>query len=126
MQITNNYQPNFRAARIDKDAIEVLSKRLKPEELQPFINKFMKKHDSAEYDIVLGALSKDKFQLDACITYDKENFRHISEGIFSSLLRKPKSFMKKINRMMGEDVVSIGIKGRIKTTILDKLSYFLL
>ena len=125
MRITNNYQTNFRAATIDAEAMKVLAKRLKPEELKPFIKRFMERHNSDEYDIVLGALSKFKPQLDACITYDKEHFRHISEGLFSSFFRKPKTFMNKVNRTMDEDVVSIGTKGHIKTTILDRLAFFL-
>ena len=59
-------------------------------------------------------------------TYDNKHFRHITEGFFSSLFRNPKVFMNKINRAMDEDFVSIGTKGHIKTTILDKLAYFLL
>lgn len=116
MQITNNYQPNFKSGRVDKAGQRLLSKRLKAGELDKFIDRFVKTHEGTSYNVVLGAIRRtpSKFDtLDACITYDKTHFRHLEEGIISGVFLHPKSFMVKLNNQIRKDLISIATNGHI-------------
>ena len=120
----SKYQPNFRGGKVDELGSQVLSERLNSGELQPFVDKFIKTHDCPDYEIVLGGLSKDNPRLDVCITYDKNNFRHMTEGKFASLFKSPKSFMKKVNAQVDKDLIAIATTGKIKTSLMKTMSYF--
>ena len=113
MQISSNYQLNFKSGYIDKNARKVLSDRLPSGQFDIFIQKFTSKHKGNDYSIKLGTGVTMNNGLDACITYDKENFRYMEEGLFSSIFSHPVSFMKKINKQIIEDLKSIGLKGHI-------------
>ena len=53
MQITNNYQPNFKSGKIGKKALLALSDRLPSGQFDVFVNKFNKKHEGSAYKILL-------------------------------------------------------------------------
>ena len=113
MQISNNYQPNFRSGHIDKKACKALSERLPSGQFDKFIQKFTNKHKGKDYNIELGTGVALDNRLDACITYDENNFRYIEEGVFSSIFTHPVRFMKRINKQIIKDLKSICLKGHI-------------
>lgn len=113
MQISNNYQPNFKASYIDRKAYKALSDRLPSGQFDKFIQKFTNRHKGNDYKIELGTGVALDNRLDACITYDKNNFRYIEEGVFSSIFAHPVRFMKKINKQIIKDLTSIALKGHI-------------
>lgn len=112
MQISNNYQPNFRAGKVDANGLKVLSSRLPKEQFQKFVDRFKSRHSDPEYSIVLGEGARIKNGLDAMIMYGKKHFRYIEEGVLSSWLN-PKVFMNKINRQIDKDIISIAKDGHI-------------
>lgn len=113
MQINNNYQPNFRSGYIDKKACIALSDRLPSGQFDKFIQKFTSKHKGNDYKIKLGTSVTHENRLDACITYDKNNFRYIEEGLLASIFTNPVRFMKRINKQIIKDLKSICSKGHI-------------
>ena len=113
MQINNNCQPNFKSAYISSNAYKALSKRLPSSQFDKFIQKFINKHKGNEYKIELDTGIKMDNGLDVCITYDKNNFRYIEEGVFASIFAHPVRFMKKINKQIIKDLMSIALKGNI-------------
>ena len=112
MQISNNYQLNFRAGRIDADGLKVLRSRLPEEQIQKFVDRFKSRHSDPQYNIVLGKDPITENGLDAMIMYGKAHFRYMEESIISSCFN-PKIFMKKINRQIDKDVISIAKNGYI-------------
>ena len=111
MQINNNYQPNFRAGKIDNYGLKALGKRLKGEQINKFVDRFKSRHQGSEYKITLGSVPQQEGRLDAMITYGKKHFRYLEESILSSCIFNPKNFMKKINKQIEKDLASIATKG---------------
>ena len=105
MQISNNYQPNFKSGKITKNANELLSKRMKSGEFIAFQDEFSKLYKNSKFSVLIDTADTDKTRLDAMISYNNnkkipENdafFRYIEEGLWASIFRSPKKFFEKVH-----------------------------
>lgn len=114
----NNYQPNFKSASFDKNALKVISDRVPAGQFDSIIESFKNKYKDSKFDIIIGVLPEKHKRLDAMISYNvkslNENeifFRHIEEGFFKSFFSSPKNFLKKVSQIYEKEAIPFAENG---------------
>ena len=113
MEISNNYQPNFKSAYITKEAHSILSHRMSSGNYVKLKDEFLNKFKDSDFYIKLDGTSKDSRRLDAIICYNDakrnpnadEFFEYLEEGALASIFRSPAKFIERIVETYNEKVV---------------------
>jgi hypothetical protein len=109
MEITNNYQPNFKSACITKQAKELLNLRLNAEKCSDLQENFLNKFKDSKIAIKLDTTDKNSSRLDATMSYrqgkDNEFFEYIEESSFASIFRSPAKFIEKIYNLYEQKAI---------------------
>lgn len=113
MQVTNNYQPSFKAGLITKRASEVMAEIMPLEELTALQDKFIKTFKDSNINVRIDKASRNKQRLDAMMSFNHgkfnpdfdEFFIYIEERLLSSIFRSPEKFINRIIKVYNKKAV---------------------
>lgn len=113
MRITNNYQPNFKAGVITRQASELMAKRMDSGKFIALMEKFERTFKDSKFKVTLDVANGKSRRLDAMISFNAgkkygcydEFFRYIEEGSLSSIFRSPEKFVNKLIKTYKESAV---------------------
>lgn len=102
MQVTNNYQPNFKATATyaAERAIESRMPKGKAKILKEYIRRM---YNGTDFDVELHTISFGGSLLNAMIRYKGKFVRYAEESILSGL-RSPKKFVDEVRNVIENEI----------------------
>ena len=113
MKISNNYQPNFQAGYISKEANELLAKRMKAGEFIAAQEKFFNTFKDSKINVKLDTIDKKSNRFDAILFFNTgkqdpskdDFFAYLREDKFILLFKNPQKFLNKVYKVFYEQAV---------------------